>query len=285
MPRQPEPSPPRLPSLSLRGRGGSIWLEAGAVWLEEKEARRRIPVAAVEGARVTGRGGRAVEVALWGADGAPGPVFVVEGRDATAAARLVEVINQARPRTGPPEGGASLVDVLPPGTSEAVRRRRRRARAEASAVLAVYLGGIAGLALAGEMDRATMWATGIGPLALGVLVVGTGAAAARRRWVLRKRGVAVVARFSHGGRKKRYFRYTDLEGGHHEIVADHAAPKVGGDPNRIEVVYDAEDPARAVCTLAVRTLVSRTAGVVLFGVPILVLGLAMTVGQVVSLFF
>jgi hypothetical protein len=285
MPRPSEPSLPRLPSLSLRGHKGSIWLEAGAVWVQQEEARRRIPIAAVEGARVTGRGGRSVEVALWGADGAPGPVFVVESRDTTAAARLVEVINRARPQTGPPEGGATLVDVLPTGTPEAVRRRKRRTRAEVSAVLAVYLGGIAGLLLAGDMFRAIMWATGIGPLALGILLVGIGAAAARQRWVLRKRGVAVVARFSHGGGQKKYFRYTDLEGGKHEILADYAAPKIGGDPHRIEVIYDPEDPGKAVCTLAVRTLVWRTAGVVLFGVPVLLLGLAMTVGQAVSLFF
>ncbi|MEU5641931.1 hypothetical protein [Streptomyces milbemycinicus] len=78
MPRQPEPSPPRLPSLSLRGQSASIWIEAGAVWLEEREARRRIPIAAVEEARATGRDGRSVEVALWGADGAPGPVTCSE---------------------------------------------------------------------------------------------------------------------------------------------------------------------------------------------------------------
>ncbi|MFC7013868.1 hypothetical protein ACFQMH_19495 [Streptomyces viridiviolaceus] len=255
------------------------------MWLDHGEERRRIPIAAVEGARATGRHGRSVEVALWGTNGLPGPVFVVEGRDAAAAARFVEVINRARPRTGPPRGGAALVDVLPPGTPEAVRRRKRRTRAEVLTVLVVYLGGIAGLALAGDMFRVIMWATGIGPLALGILLVGIGAAAARRRWALRKRGVAVVARFSHGGGQKRYFRYTDLQGGDHEILADYAAPKIGGDPDRIEVVYDPEEPGKAVCTLTGRTLAWRTAGIALFGGPILLLGLVMTVGQVVSLLF
>ncbi|MFE2560588.1 hypothetical protein ACFXGT_32145 [Streptomyces sp. NPDC059352] len=285
MHHQSEPTPPWLPSLSLRGRGGSIWLEAGAVWLEQKEARRRIPIAAIEGARVTGRGGRSVEVALWGADRVPGPVFVVAGRDATAAARLVEVINRARPQTGPPEGGATLVDVLPAGTPEAVRRSKRRTRAVIFAFLVVYLGGFAALALEGRPSRALLWATGVVPLALGGLLVGIAVVAGRQRWVLRKRGIAVVARFSHGGGQKSYFRYTDLEGGEHEIQADYAAPKIGGDPDRVEVVYDPEDPGKAVCTLTVRTLVWRTVGLVLFGLPVLLLGLGMTVGQAVSLFF
>lgn len=286
MPRrsEPSPSPAPLPSLTLRGHGESIWLEARAVWLLQKGARRRIPLAAVEGARVTGRGGRSVEVALWGGDGGPGPVFLVEGRDASAAARLVEVINRERSETGPPQGGASLVDVLPTGTPETARRRRRRMRAQEFAVLAVYLAGIAGLALAGRPFRALLWATGVMPLALGILLVGPAAVAARRRWVLRKRGVAVVALFDRGTGRRRYFRYTDLEGGAHEIRADYAAPGIGGDPRRIEVVHDPENPDDAVCTLAVRTLVWRGAGVVLFGVPVLLLGLAMTVGQAVSLF-
>ncbi|CAM5362432.1 hypothetical protein [Streptomyces aurantiogriseus] len=285
MPRRSEPSPSPLPSITLRGHGESIWLEARAVWLQQKGTRRRIPIAAVEGARVTGRGGRSVEVALWGSDGAPGPVFVVEGRDASAAARLVEVINRERSETAPPQGGTPLVDVLPTGTSEAVRRRKRRTGAETFAVLAVYLGGIAGLALAGRPFQALLWAAGVMPLALGLLLVGPAAVAARQRWVLRKQGVAVVALFAHGNGQRKYFRYTDLEGGVHEIRADYAAPGIGGDPQRIEVVYDPEDPNKAVCTLAVRTLVWRTAGVVLFGVPVLLLGVGMTVGQAVSLFF
>ncbi|MDN0197319.1 hypothetical protein [Streptomyces sp. S.PNR 29] len=286
MARRSEPSPPPLmPSLTLRGRGESLWLDAGAVWLHRRGVRRRIAIAAVEEARVAGRGGRSVEVALWGADGVPGPVFVVEGRDAAAASRLVEVINRARPETGPPQGGAPLVDVLPTGGSEAGRRRKRRTRIEVLGVLAVYVAGMAGLALTGHMGRAIMWAAGVGPLALGLLLVGMGAVAARRRWVLRKRGIAVVARFAHGGGQKKYFQYSDLEGGTHKILADYAAPGIGGDPQRIEVVYDPEDPDQAVCTLAARTLVWRTAGIVVFGVPILLLGLVMTVGQVVSLFF
>lgn len=118
-----------------------------------------------------------------------------------------------------------------------------------------------------------MWATGVGPLALGVLLLGIGLSAARRRLALRKRGIGVVARFCHGGGQKKYFRYTDLQGGEHEIVADYAAPALGGRSERIKVVYDPADPDRAVCTLATRTLVWRGAGIVLIGVPVLLFGL------------
>ncbi|MBV7697007.1 hypothetical protein [Streptomyces sp. TRM70350] len=282
MPRGSESSP--LPSITLRGYGDSIWLEGRALLLEQKGSRRRIPIAAVEEARVTGRGGRSVEVVLWGEGGVPGPVFAVQGRDAEAALRLVEVVNRARPETGPPQGGAALVDVLAVGPAEA-RRGNRRRRALDFAVLAVYLGGIAGLAMAGRPFRALLWATGVLPLALGLLLVGPALVAARRRWVLRKRGVAVVAVFAHGGGQKKYYRYNDLAGGVHEIRADYAARGIGGDSGRIEVVYDPEDPGTAVCSLAVATLVFRTAGVVLLGVPLVLLGIAMTVGQALGLLF
>ncbi|WP_435615827.1 hypothetical protein [Streptomyces coelicoflavus] len=117
-----------------------------------------------------------------------------------------------------------------------------------------------------------MWATGTGPLALGVLLLGIGLSAARRRFALRKRGIGVVARFCHGGGQREYFRYSDLQGGGHEIVADYAAPALGGRSERIKVVYDPADPDRAVCTLVTRTLVWRGAGIVLLGVPVLLFG-------------
>jgi hypothetical protein len=123
------------------------------------------------------------------------------------------------------------------------------------------------------------------PLFLGLLLVGPAVVAARRRWLLSRRGVTVVAVFHKEHGRRRFFRYTDLEGGAHEIRADYAARGIGGDPQRIEVVYDPEDPDRAVCSLAVPTLVSRTAGVVLFGVPLVLLGLTMTVVQAVGLLF
>ncbi|MBG0853213.1 hypothetical protein I2W78_15490 [Streptomyces spinoverrucosus] len=282
MPRGSESSP--LPSVTLSGYGDTIWLEGRALLLEQKGSRRRIPITAVEEARVTGRGGRSVEVVLWGGEGGPGPVFVVEGRDAAAALRLVEVVNRARPQTGPPQGGGPLVEVLTVGPAEA-RRGNRRRRAAEFAVLAVYLGGIAGLAVAGEPFRALLWATGVLPLALGLVLVGPAVAAARKRRALGKRGVTVVALFAHGSGQRKYFRYTDLEGGEHEIRADYAARGIGGDSGRIEVVYDPEDPGRAVCSLAVATLVFRAAGVVLLGVPLMLLGIAMTVVQAGGLLF
>ncbi len=284
MSRRSEPPSSSVPSLSLSGNDGTVWLDADAVWLEQGGTRRRIPIEAVEHARVGGRGGRSVEVVLWGVAGTPGPVFVVKGRDAAGAVRIVEAINLRRPQTGPLQGGESLVAVRAGGVPETAFRKKRRSRVQVSVVLVVYLGGIAGLALAGETFRLVMWATGIGPLALGALLLGVGLAAARRRLALKKRGVSVVARFSHGGGQKKYFRYTDSQGGEHEIVADYAAPMLGGGrPERIEVVYDPAEPSIAVCTLATRTLVWRTAGIVLLGVPFLLFGLFMTVGQLVGL--
>lgn len=85
--------------------GRRIWLEGRAVLLEQKGTRRRITLAAIEGVRTLDAGQRSVEIALWGSEGAPGPVFVLEGRDADQALRLVEVVNRARSESAPPGGG------------------------------------------------------------------------------------------------------------------------------------------------------------------------------------
>ncbi len=123
MSRRSEPSPrlAPLPSITLRGYGETIWLESRALVLEQKGLRRRIPIEAVEEARVVGRGRRSVEIALWGVDGSAGPVFTLDGRDAAQAVRLVEVANAARADSGPPQGGAALVEERP--ASASVRKK------------------------------------------------------------------------------------------------------------------------------------------------------------------
>ncbi|MER6346928.1 hypothetical protein ACWC10_15500 [Streptomyces sp. NPDC001595] len=49
-----------LPSVALRGRSGSAWLEGDAVHLEQGGVRRRIPLAAVERAETEGAAARTV---------------------------------------------------------------------------------------------------------------------------------------------------------------------------------------------------------------------------------
>lgn len=281
MPGRPEPAP--LPSITLRGYGDSIWLEGRAVLLEQKRSRRRIPLAAIERARTVGAGQRSVEIAVWGSDGAGGPVFVVEGRDAAQAGRLVEVINRARPQSGPPGGGAGLVEVL--SVSPAVGRKRMspRERVAALAVLMVYVGGAAVLTLFGEPHQVLLWVLGVLPVLLGLIIVGPAVVNARDRLVLRKRGVAVVALFDRAHGRRRFFKYTDLEGGVHEIAADYAARGLGGDSERINVLYDPQHPEKAVCSLAVSTLVFRTVGVVLLGGLLLLVGFLMMPFQLVLL--
>ncbi|WAZ26627.1 hypothetical protein STRCI_008229 [Streptomyces cinnabarinus] len=281
MPGRAEPSP--LPSITLRGYGDSIWLEGRAVLLEQKGTRRRIPLAAIEGAKAVGGGQRSVEISVWGSGGAPGPAFIVEGRDAAQAGRLVEVINRARPQSSPPGGGAGLVEVVSVHPAAGRKRMSPRERVVALAVLMVYVGGAALLALLGEPVQVMMWVAGVMPVFLGLIIVGPAVVNARDRLVLRKRGVAVVAVFDRAHGKRRFFKYTDLDGGVHEIQADYAARGLGDDPNRINVVYNPQRPERAVCSLAVSTLVFRTLGVVLFGGLLLLVGLLMMPFQLVLL--
>ncbi|MFF8543883.1 hypothetical protein ACF060_26695 [Streptomyces werraensis] len=287
MSRRHEPPPPLspLPSIRLRGYGETMWLEGRAVVLEQKGLRRRIPVEAVAEARVVGRERRSVEIALWGADGAPGPVFTLEGRDAAQAGRLVEVANGARSRSGPAQGGAALVEERPASTSGRKRGLglTRRERAVGIVLLLVYVGGLALLAWAGEPQQAALWLLGVVPALFGLLIVVPSLRWAWKRWTVRRRGVMVVAVFVRRERKRTFFRYTDLEGGTHEIESDYAARGIGGDPKRIEVVYDRQQPGRAVCSLAASTLLWRTAGVTLAGGLLLSLAFIMMPLQLILL--
>lgn len=280
MTRPPELS--ALPSLTLRGTDGRIWLQGRAVRLERDGVSRRIPVAAIAEARVTGAARRTVEIVVRGGDGTPGPVFEIEGRNATAARRLVATVNQALPDE-PRRGGAELVEVLP--KSARTRRGDPRARAVALAFLAVYVTGLVVLGLWGEPGQAMLWGLGFMPLAAGLLVVVPAAEALRNRWVMRERGVTVVAAFERSAGKKRYFRFIDQDGVSREIRADHAALPLDGDGQRIEVTYDPLRPERVVTLLPVSVIVLRTLGVAVFGLPLVLIGLFMGPYQLVSLLF
>ncbi|WP_338779074.1 hypothetical protein [Streptomyces sp. DG1A-41] len=235
--------------------------------LDQKGLRRRIPVEAIEETRVVGRGQRSVEIALWGVDGAPGPVFTLQGRDAAQAARLVAAANGARSRSGPPQGGAALVEERPTSTSGRKKGLglTRRERAAGIALLHVYVGGFALLAWAGEPQQAALWLLGVAPALFGLFIVVPSLRWAWKRRTVRRHGVTVVAVFARREGKRTFFRYTDLDGGTHEIEPDYAARGIGGDPKRIEVVYDRQQPGRAICSLAASTLLWRTAGVTLAG--------------------
>ncbi|MFF3333243.1 hypothetical protein ACFYWX_27445 [Streptomyces sp. NPDC002888] len=280
MTRSPEPS--ALPSLTLRGSDGRIWLQGRAVLLERDGVRRRIPVAAIAEARVTGASRRTVEIVVRGSDGVPGPVFGIEGRDATAAGRLVVTVNQALPGEAL-LGGVELVEVLPLGSAAGAKRADPRARAVLLAFLAVYVAGLVVLALAGEAAQPLLWGLGVMPLAAGLLVVVPAVGAVRDRWILRGRGVTVVAMFDRAHGKKRFFRFTDEEGVSREILADYAAVRLDGDPQRIEVTYDPLRPTRAVALMPTPVLVLRALGVVIFGLPVLLIGLYMVPYQLVTL--
>ncbi|MEW2398091.1 hypothetical protein [Streptomyces sp. NPDC046862] len=281
MTRSSEPS--LLPSLTLRGADGRIWLQGSTVWLDRDGVRRRIPLEAIVQARVTGASRRSVEIVVRGSGGVPGPVFAITGRDASGAGRIVEAVNGALPeRAGrAAAGGAELVEVFP--AEPASRRGDPRARAVACAFLAVYATGLVVLAVAGGSAPAMLWGLGVMPLALGLMIVGTAAVALRDRWVLRDRGVRVVAVFERSARRKQYFRFIDQEGVSREILADYAAKRLDGRPQRIEVTYDPQRPQRALAQLRVSALVLRTLGVVVFGLPILAIGLYMVPYQLVTL--
>jgi hypothetical protein len=103
--------------------------------------------------------------------------------------------------------------------------------------------------------------------------------------VLRKQGIEVMARFSHAFGRRRFFTYTDLTGRVHEIQADYAARGIGGDQDRINVVYDPRHPGKAVCTLAASTLVFRTTGIILLGGLLLSIGFLMMPFQLMLLAF
>ncbi|MEU6374015.1 DUF3592 domain-containing protein [Streptomyces sp. NPDC046909] len=127
------------------------------------------------------------------------------------------------------------------------------------------------------MIGAILWFFGTKPLLIGLALYTLSAIELYDRAILRRRGVSVLATYSHTSGKKQLYRFTDLEGVQRHCEPDSAAEPVSVyvSPRQVQVSYDPRKPDRVKARLPVRTWVLRSLGVGVFGTAMVYTGLWM----------
>lgn len=281
-------TPSHVPSVTLRGRSGALWLEDGALTLEQDGVRRRIPLAAVREVRTT-EGPRGVEVVLTAPEGARPTVYRVAHRGASARDVFVATVNAALPAREAEEShrdGAELVEVLPGTTTRPAWYKSLLAGGVLTVVIGVpivgWIAGLVTLIMHADIIGAILWFFGTKPLIIGLVLYGMAAKTLYDRAILRRRGIAVLATFHRHDGKKRMFQFTDLDGIVRDCEVDSAAEPVSSSPERFQVSYDPRNPQRVAARLPVRSWVLRSLGVGIFGTLFLYTGLYMVPYQLIQ---
>lgn len=261
------PPASRPQSLTLRyGRSDQISLEDGTVSLAQGGVRRRIPLAAVEEARVSN--GRTLEIVLTTTPGGVATTYRFTSRHLAALDVFRDAINAARPRRDentPRADGDSLVEVAPREAGVRLRDDMRRVRFLIGVVL--YLAGLVLMFVAGDGDAVLYWAFGAVTLA-GVAAASETVKGLWLRIGLRRRGVTVMATYELSGDCENPYRFTDTHGVEHRIpigfqTRSHQCPE------QMRVTYDPSRPERAATVLPLSVVLAQTSGLVLLGIPAL----------------
>ncbi|MGW9597682.1 hypothetical protein ACWHLZ_46430 [Streptomyces chartreusis] len=273
-------------SLVLRGHSATIWLDGGAILINQNGIRRRIPLQAVEKIRVDDESQRSVEVVLTAAVGTPGTTYRMDCRSSAAVTTFADTVNRALPQRDegePRRDVAELVEVLP---NEACRPPGDpRWRIGALILLGLYLVGLATLIVAGEPDQWIMWLVGLAPLLMGGIICSSSVARLYDCWILRRRGISVLATYCRpSSGTRRVFQFTDAEGIEREVRLHYDVKRITTDPARVEVTYDPDRPERTTATLTATGVLGRLV-VDLFGVAILLPGLYFAPYQLMKLLF
>jgi hypothetical protein len=282
-------TPSHVPTVTLRGRDGALWLEDGSLLLEQDGTRRRIPLTAVDEVRST-ESPRGVEVVLTAPEGATATVFRLRHRNAAARDVLATTVNAAlaaRDADAPRRDGAELVVVLPgePPRTPLWATGEFWLMAGAGLVVAGWIAGLVTLIAHADIIGAILYFFGTKPLIFGVFLYCLAARTLYDRALLRRRGISVLAtHFRHDG-KKHLYRFTDLDGVQRTCEPDSAAEPVSTDPSRVQVSYDPRAPQRVAARLPVRTWVLRSLGVGIFGTAMLYTGLYMVPYQLIQVLF
>ncbi|MFF2527189.1 hypothetical protein [Streptomyces liangshanensis] len=271
----------QLTSLVLRDRSSRLCAEPGALLLDQDGTRRRIPLAAVERVRADDARRPAVEVVLTAPDGVPGTVFRLNCRNSAAVTAFADAVNDALPRREdgvPRRDGAELVEVLPP--------KRRQPWSPnwwligAVTGLVCYVAGFVTLVVRGDVVGAILWVIGISPLIKALALLSVVVEALYTRWILRRRGITVLAVPYGSG-----YAFTDAKGTERRVEIDGAARPVSTGPERYEINYDPLRPARTAAVLPVGSWILRTLGVVFVLLPAVALGLYLVPFQLVESLF
>ncbi|MER5178826.1 hypothetical protein ABT009_10715 [Streptomyces sp. NPDC002896] len=274
-----------MTELVLRGRRVTARFRRDAVLLEQawRRSRIRIPLAAIETVRTRGRTGqdlgagttggpksRITEIVLTsGSASTDAVVYTLRSPSGEAAQAFAAAVTSALPvrdATQPRVDGAELV-TMEPRPSAAKRKDRWLAaaqdRAPHLALGGLFVLGLGLTAATGNWAPVVLWAASFTPFLVGCAIALVVYRTTVDWWLLRRRGITVVATF----KEKSYGTGTDGETTVTKVYAftDASGTKrkyngsgkvVATDPERIEVTYDPYDPNRITARngLAVRTL-------------------------------
>ena len=272
----------------LRSRFTTARLERGAVLLDRfgTGLRVRIPLTAIETVRTRGpRGRRGIEIVLTsGPDGDSVPVsYPLRPSSTAAATAFAAAVNSALPARDAAElrrDGSTAVSVLPKPP-----RARRPGPGWLSKERAAwwFFGGlfVLGLGLTsatGHWELVVIWAAFYTLFLVGCAITAFVYGVTRDWWLLRRRGITVVATYeqtSYGTGSDgettatKVYAFTDTAGARHEYRG--GGKLVATDPERIEVTYDPCDPERTSARYGLVVRVLQFLAYVLLGLPICLL--------------
>lgn len=237
--------------LVLRARRTTALFERDAVLLDRGAMRLRIPLTAIETVR-TGGGSRrrVIEIVLTSAGATP-VVHTLSPPNATAATAFADAVNAALPvrdAVEPRADGATLVTTVPvpPRTERKDRWTTSREGRVQWAFGALFVLGTAAAAATGEWTLALLWVTLYTPFLVGCSVAYSVCRATVDWWLLRHRGITVLAVYKDsdyvGEVLTKTYSFTDVAGG--ERTFSGSGRLMASDPDRIEVTYDPHTPER-----------------------------------------
>lgn len=276
-----------VPSVAVRGRGASMWLEGGSVRLTQDGLRRRIPLTAISEVRLGPGGKGTVEIVLTASPGAFATVYRLDGGVPSAADHFARAVNEALPQRSPeapPGDGEQLVEVLgtATGAKPPTSARDRRIRLAIAVSVLLCLAGLAVFLAAGDAGRAMLWGLGVLPLGVGVFLLTMGVTWVYDWFVLNRRGVSVMAEHARGFESRSTFAYVDLQGVKREIRPSLPARHYGGDFARLMIVFDPLRPTRAAPAVHGRHVAAQASGPLIIGLPFFGIGLFMVPYQMVD---
>ncbi|MEU6667016.1 DUF3592 domain-containing protein [Streptomyces sp. NPDC046727] len=255
-------------------------LRSGELLWDAAGVRHRIPVAAIARVDVSGPRGNRLTVALFPPAtahppaGFPPSTYTLTSRSAPAVREFAAAVRRALPARG--DAGEPL-----PGPSGRIRvEPLERPGLEPRRVRWWALGGV--YVLVAALLAARRSGSGFLPwlcspvLVAGLVGVRNGTAAIRDAWVLRTRGITVEGRLERtwtyhhddGSEEQYVYAYDDTRG----VTRTRTGPEGGRE--RVEIVYDPEDPALTKVGRGPGDLVLAVALQLVFGLPLLGFGLA-----------